>query len=240
MMKACLFDLDGTLLPMDTEGFVKIYLKSLAPHVAQLIPPDKLISFLWKATEAMIQNEEAELTNEQVFEREFLALAQMKKEEIWPFFDRFYAEEYPKLKVHTGYDPTAREVVLAALKKGYKVAIATNPVFPEVATMERLRWAGVDDLPLSVVTVHENTHFCKPNPRYYLEVAELMGVKPEECVMIGNDMQEDMVAGTIGMKTYYVKAHAIDRGEPVYPVDGEGMLADLLADIREEKGVFMK
>lgn len=240
MIKACLFDLDGTLLPMDTDRFVEIYLKALTPHVAHLIPQDKLVPMIWKATMAMIESQECELTNEQVFEREFLKLAGLKKEEIWPEFDRFYEVEFPKLQQYTGHNPIAREVVQAALERGYKVAVATNPVFPKAAIMERMRWAGVADLPFEWVTVYEETHYCKPRPQYYREVAEHLDVQPEECVMIGNDMQEDMVASTIGMKTFFLSEHRIDRGKPSYRVDQEGSLTDLLEAIRTGTGVFQK
>ncbi|MFC7440347.1 HAD family hydrolase [Laceyella putida] len=238
MIKACLFDLDGTLLPMDTEAFVKIYLGALAPQVAHLIPPDKLVKMIWHATEEMIKNVDENVTNEQVFERVFLQLCGLNKGDIWPIFDRFYRDEFPKLKGHVGHNPLMREVVQAAVDKGYKVAVATNPVFPKEAIHERMRWAGVDDLPFEVVTVYEEMHFCKPQPKYYLEVAKRLGVQPDECVMIGNDMQEDMVASTVGMKTYYLHQHRIDRGRPVYPFDMEGTAEELLAAIREGKGVF--
>lgn len=240
MIQACLFDLDGTLLPMDTSKFIKQYFHMLTDYVAHLVSPDKLTSDLWKAIEAMVQNQEEDVTNEYVFQREFLARSGLRKEEIWPVFERFYREEFPKLKEYTGFDPAAREVIKAALNQGYQVAIATNPVFPEIAQRERLRWAKIDDLPFSLVTVYERSYYCKPNPRYYLEVAQALGVTPEACVMIGNDMQEDMVASTLGMKTYYVKTCAIDRGKPTYEVNGEGTLNDLLEEIQNGKGVFAK
>ncbi|WP_124726833.1 HAD family hydrolase [Staphylospora marina] len=238
MIKACLFDLDGTLLPVDTEGFVHVYLNALAPYVSRVIPPDKLVPAVWQATMTMIRDTRADLRNEEVFEREFLRITGLEKDRIWPLFDRFYAEEFPKLREHCGQDPFARRVVEAALEKGLKVAVATNPVFPESAIRERLRWAGVGDLPVDFVTTFENSRFCKPLPEYYLDVAEKLGVRPEECVMVGNDMQEDMVASTLGMRTFYVDRYRIDRGAPTYEVNQEGSLADLLRSIREGSGVF--
>jgi HAD superfamily hydrolase (TIGR01549 family) len=238
MIKACLFDLDGTLLPLNTESFVKVYLKALAPYVAHVIAPDKLVPMIWKATEAMIKSDQADLTNEEVFTRAFLEMSGLKKEEIWPLFDRFYQEEFPKLEEHAGKSSLARQVVQAALEQGYKVAVATNPVFPKEAIYERLRWAEVHDLPFSVITVYEETHFCKPHPGYYKEVAERLGVLPEECVMIGNDMQEDMVASTVGMRTFFLKEYRIDRGQPAYAFDQEGTMEDLYQSIRRGTGVF--
>ncbi|MFC4547313.1 HAD family hydrolase [Paenactinomyces guangxiensis] len=240
MIKACLFDLDGTLLPLDTDQFVETYLKALAPYVAHIIPPDKLVPAIWKATMAMIESNDGNLTNEQVFEQEFLRLTGLKREEIWPAFDRFYEIEFPKLRDYAGHNPAARQAVQAALDQGYKVAVATNPVFPKTAILERMRWAGVDDLPFEWVTVYEETHYCKPRPEYYLEVAEYLSVKPQECVMVGNDMQEDMVASTVGMNTFYLTEYRIDRGKPVYPVDQEGSLSDLIDLICKGRGFFEK
>ncbi|PTX63299.1 FMN phosphatase YigB (HAD superfamily) [Melghirimyces profundicolus] len=237
MLKVCCFDLDGTLLPMDTEAFIAQYLKELAPYVAHVLPPDKLVPLIWDATKTMIANQDETLTNERVFEKRFLAQSGLKKEEIWPLFDRFYAERFPTLKKYVEPSPLSRQVVEAALDRGYRVAVATNPVFPEAAIRERMRWAEVEDL-VEWVSVYEETHFCKPQPGYYREVAKEMDVGPEECVMIGNDVQEDMVAGTVGMKTYLVTDYRIDRGEPAYTPDQEGTLEQLLTDIREGNGVF--
>jgi HAD superfamily hydrolase (TIGR01509 family) len=241
MIKACLFDLDGTLLPLDTESFVRIYLKELAGKVKHLIAPDQLIQTIWEATEAMMKSGDGTRTNEQIFEREFLKRSGLDREIIWPLFNQFYEQDFPKLSKYTKVSPLSRKVVQAAVDQGYKVVVATNPVFPKAAIMERLKWAGIDDLPFQWVTVYEEAHYCKPNPEYYLEVAARIGVRPEECVMIGNDMQEDMVASTTGMKTFYLKSeYQIDRGKPTYPVDDAGDLQSLLESIQQQTGVFEK
>ncbi|MGA8943298.1 MAG: HAD family hydrolase [Thermoactinomyces sp.] len=240
MIKACLFDLDGTLLPMDTMKFAKIYLNALASKTAHLINPEKLIKSIWQATKAVIRNEEDHLTNEQVFEREFVRLTGIEREEIWPAFDDFYKHDFPNLSKYTQMSPLSRKVVETAIKHGYKVAVATNPIFPRMAILERLRWANIDDLPFEWITVYENSHYCKPNPKYYLSVAERVGVPPEECVMIGNDMQEDMIASTVGMKTFLMTDYRIDQGQPAYAVDQEGSLQDLLESLRKQTGLFKK
>ena len=62
-----LFDLDGTLLPMDQDKFIKIYFGGLAK---KMIPHgfdgDKLIGAIWSGTKAMIKNT-GEKLNEIVF-----------------------------------------------------------------------------------------------------------------------------------------------------------------------------
>ncbi|WP_052807284.1 HAD family hydrolase [Risungbinella massiliensis] len=240
MIKAVLFDLDGTLLPMDTHQFVGAYIQKLAPSLAHLMEPKEFTTHLMAATEDMIRNQEAERTNEEVFVDSFCKRVGVRKEEVWPIFDDFYEKTFPKLMEHTQPGEIAKKVVQAALDQGYQVVVATNPVFPKVAIMERMRWAGVSNLPISFVTVYEETHFCKPNPSYYREIATKLGIEPEECLMVGNDMQEDMVSSTTGMKTYYLKECRIDRGKPQYQVDQEGTMEQLLDQIQNRVGLFAR
>ncbi|MCF6094600.1 HAD family hydrolase [Microaerobacter geothermalis] len=236
--KAILFDLDGTLLPMDTDGFIEKYLQLLAPRVAHIIEPKDFVKQLWASTHEMIKNNDPNTTNEQVFTEHFLKNTHLKREIIWPIFDHFYREIFPILKEHTNPTPLSRNIVETALDRGYKIAIATNPVFPREAIVHRMRWAEVDDLPFDWVTVYEESHFCKPNPNYYIEVANQLNIHPENCIMVGNDIQEDMVAGKTGMRTYLVRDYLIDRGNMAYHRDDEGSLEDLHNQLATGKSIF--
>ena len=42
---------------------------------------------------------------------------------------------------------------------------------------------------------------------------DVAGLDPKRCIMIGNDMQEDIVASRLGMKTILVEDFRIDRSE---------------------------
>ncbi|WP_078596708.1 HAD family hydrolase [Evansella clarkii] len=238
MAKVILFDLDGTLLPMDTEAFVQNYIKELAPRVAHIVEPEIFVKALWAGTEAMMKSTDGEKTNEQVFEATFLSLVDVKKEEIWPALDEFYEKVFPSFSHLCEPTPVARQVVEEAVKQGYKVAVATNPVFPKAAIYHRLNWAGIDDLPFELVTVYEESIFTKPHAQYYKYITDKLGVAPEECIMVGNDKQEDMVAGKLGMKTYLVEGYVIDRGEPQYPVDDQGTLEELYEKLKNKEGLF--
>lgn len=238
MIKVCCFDLDGTLLQMDTDKFIENYMRSVAVHMAPVIDPHKLGEWIWAATGEMIKSQDAEATNQQVFDQHFLALCGMEKEKVWPHFDEFYEKKFSSLKQYSLPSPHARPIVQAAINAGFKVVIATNPLFPKTAILERMRWCEVDDLPFEWVTVYEESHFSKPNPLYYKEIADKLNVLPDQCVMIGNDMQEDMVASKIGMKTYLVTNHMIDRGNTDYQVDQKGTLDDLLLSIQNKEGIF--
>ncbi len=238
MIKACLFDLDGTLLPMDTYRFIEEYMRLLSSKMSHFLPPEQFTRSLWKATLIMMKNKDHTKTNQEVFEESFAAETGISWDQIKEDVMQFYAQDFPKLQKYVGFEPLARKAVETALEQGYQVAIATNPVFPKVAVWERLRWAGIDDLPFSLVTVYEETYFCKPHLEYFQRIAKQLGISPQECVMIGNDMQEDMVSSQLGMRTFLLRSHRIDRGNPTYPVDQEGELEDLLIALRQKKGPF--
>lgn len=238
MAKTLLFDLDGTLLPMDTDKFVEYYMMALVPHVKDFLPADKFMKVLWDSTIEMIKNVDENHTNEEVFIKYFLEKTGLKKEEIWPTFDQFYIDHFPKLKQYTDPKSISKEIVNIAKDQGRKIVIATNPVFPQAAIYERLNWLGLNDFPFDLVTVYEESHFCKPQPNYYKEVLEKVEVQPEDAIMIGNDIQEDMVASKLGMNTYLVTDYIIDRGNPTYNIDQQGTLEELKNHIQTKQGIF--
>lgn len=223
-----LFDLDGTLLPLDLDVFMKGYFRALLPHIAHLIKPEQAPAQILAATNDMIENDDASLTNEQVFKASFFAAVPVSEEELWPVFDAFYRDDFGKLRNLAEPSPISREICRTALDKGYQIVLATNPIFPETAVRHRMDWAGIGDLPFALVTTMENFHHCKPNPRYYVEIMNKLGVDPAACLMFGNDVQEDMVAGSLGMGTYLVTDYLIDRGTGPSS-DLRGSLADALA-----------
>ena len=66
-----LFDLDGTLLPMDQDAFMKIYFGGLAAKLAPRgYEPTALIKAIWTGTADMVKNDGKD-TNERVFWKRF-------------------------------------------------------------------------------------------------------------------------------------------------------------------------
>ncbi|MGI6575263.1 MAG: HAD family hydrolase [bacterium] len=233
MYKTLLFDLDGTLLNLDIDRFLPIYFRALTTRFAHLMAPAEFIFHLMASTEAMINNKDQRLTNEEAFMLDFVPRISISREELMPILEDFYRHDFAKLADDTFFLPLAQKTVKNALEKGFEVVIATNPVFPRLAMEHRLHWAGLKDCPFRLVTTYENMHFCKPHIEYYKEILTLIGREPAECLMIGNDVQEDLVAGQIGIKTFLVKDCLINR-LPKDPVaDYQGYLADLYRFIRE-------
>lgn len=204
MLKAVLFDLDGTLVPLDQDMFVQTYLSQLASRVAHVVEPKKFIGQLLASTENMIKNRDCQYTNEQVFMSDFFSEIGVGEDILRPLFDDFYANDFYKIGFVARSHSAARQAVSAVLSKGLDAVLATNPLFPLTAVQQRMKWGNIADMSFKHITSYENSHFCKPHGEYYLEIASNIGVKPEECLMVGNDVEEDLAAATVGMKTYLV------------------------------------
>lgn len=225
-IKAVLFDLDGTLLEIDLKLFIPEYIKSLANSIAHIISPNKLVPILLKASEA-ITNNSGIITNEEVFSNIFFPLNGYSKEEIDPYFTKFYKEDFIKLRKFTKKKPEARKVVKTAFDRGYEVVIATMPLLPLTAIQQRLDWAGVGDFPYKLITSYENSCASKPNLLYYQLIFKYLNLSAKECIMVG-DEDKDIVCAKLGSQTFLVNSINTklnsETPEPTY----SGTLNDLM------------
>lgn len=210
-IKAVLFDLDGTLLPMDQDIFVKSYFKGLTTKMAPFgFEPEKLIKVIWGGTEAMVKNN-GEKTNEKAFWDFFAGVYGEEVRKYESTFEEFYRIEFSKVKNVCGFSSESAEIVKSLKEKGLKLALATNPIFPKIATESRIGWAGLDKNDFEVITTYENCVYSKPNTKYFLSIAEQLGLKPEECMMVGNDVGDDMTARDIGMQVFLLTENLINK-----------------------------
>ena len=75
-----------------------------------------------------------------------------------------------------------------------------------------MAWAGLEPSDFELYTTYENIGFCKPNPEYYREIIKRLDAKPEETLMVGNDVEEDMEAGmAAGMNVFLLTDCLINR-----------------------------
>ncbi|MBC7082461.1 MAG: HAD family hydrolase [Firmicutes bacterium] len=238
MIRAILFDLDGTLVHYDFDTFVKEYLVTLGAKLANMVEPGLLVRQVMKSTDAMVRNLDPRKTNREVFAEDFFPAIGIPEDVLMPVFDDFYRSDFPQIKDRLGIraHPAARRMIERLISRGLEVVIATNPVFPLIAIEERMRWGGLEGLPYRLVTSYETMHFCKPNREYYEEVLALIGRTPEECFMVGNDVEEDIIAGTLGMKTYLVEDFLLDRGRAQNHPDFRGTFEELVDFM--ERGPF--
>lgn len=213
-----LFDLDGTLLPMELEDFTNTYFKLLAKKAAPYgYEPETLVAAVWKGTKAMVMND-GSCPNDQRFWQVFAGELGEDVLALRPVFDRFYANEFNGAKAATRENPLARRAVVGARQAGLNVILATNPLFPAVGVATRLGWIGLAPEDFAYVTSYENCSYCKPNPAYYTQLLERAGKRPDECLMVGNDVREDALAASqAGLRAYLItdcleNAHGDDIG----------------------------
>ena len=204
MFKNILFDLDGTLLPMDMEEFTTGYFKLLVAKALPLgVDGKEFINNIWAGTKCMVKNDGSK-SNEEAFWEFFDKIYGDKSPAIREICEEFYGNEFDGGRAFTGYNDKVKTLVDDVKKAGYRVVLATNPVFPNVATVKRTSWAGLSVDDFEGYTTYENSSYCKPNPKYFEEVCERFNLKPEECLMVGNDAEEDLAAAKIGMSVYLI------------------------------------
>lgn len=227
-MKAVLFDLDGTLLPMDEDLFTKGYFKLLAKKLCPLgIEPEKLVDAIWDGTKAMVLNDGTS-PNRTVFWNRFSEVTGLD----WKPFDdltvSFYVNEFHGAKEFTGENPYAKEVLRLVRDKGMKAIIATNPIFPKAGQLSRLEWLGIGADEFDGITPYEEFSYAKPNPKYYETILERYSLEAKDCLMVGNDEREDMyAAASVGMDTFLI-TDCVKKSEK-YPYEGKkGTFKDLI------------
>jgi FMN phosphatase YigB (HAD superfamily) len=230
MIKHVLFDLDGTLIHFDHILFVKNYVSLLSKKLAHLTDPIKFSEQLLTATGLMIQSTDGSKTNAEIFWDYLNTNTKLPKETLDPLIESFYDNDFEQLKEIVTV-PEILPIINKIIKKNIPITVATNPVFPMKAVKNRLAWAGLQDIDFQLITTYESSHYCKPSLLYFQEIADTLRAKPEECLMIGNDVSEDLAAGKIGMKTYLLTDYLLNRHNIKIQADYVGTVADLTQDI---------
>ncbi len=227
-MKHILFDLDGTLLPMDLKTYVKAYFGGLCKRFIKYgIDPDLFIKAMWNGVGAMTKNNGPK-TNEEVFEDSFYSEINIDIDTARREFEDYYTVDFPSVKSVCRLTDTSRKIIDACRKKGYDTVLATSPIFPKIATYQRMSWVGLYPEDFAEVTTFEKCTSSKPSLEYYKAILQRHGFAPEDCLMVGNDIAEDMVIRELGVKTFLVEGF-IENSKGLPEVcDRRGSLEELL------------
>ncbi|HEY5672737.1 MAG TPA: HAD family hydrolase [Malonomonas sp.] len=222
-IRAVLFDLDGTLLRVQMAEFIPRYIHGLAKYCADYTTPKKFEQAMLSAIRSLIRSVgDGEITNEQ---RLFSILQQqlaLPETTLRQALESYRNDGLEELQPLVKSIPLATAIVNDCLRQNIPLVLATNPVFPEFMISARLKWAGLDGLPFDHLTSYENSCYCKPQPGYFKDIARLLGVAPEHCLMVGNDTQHDLAAVAVGMQTYLVDTWVIEREGASWPCEHRG------------------
>lgn len=200
----------------------------IAPHGYD---PHLLVKAVWAGTGAMVKND-GSAKNEDVFWYVFNSFLGKDAQQDEALFNEFYQTVFQQSKSSCGFNPAAAEAIKEIKAMGYRIALATNPLFPAVATLSRIRWAGLNPEDFELITTYENSSFCKPNPDYYREILGKLGLNGPDCLMVGNDVGEDMVAKRLGMQVFLLTDCLINKGGEDISAYPNGSFPELLHCIR--------
>jgi FMN phosphatase YigB (HAD superfamily) len=201
MLKAILLDLDNTMVLFDEPAFYDIFFRTIIPCFEDLVSPEKFRPRLRDAILALKDND-GSVSNRQRFLDRFCEGLDGDPQQVWQRFMAFYSGPYRRLQV-TVRVPEGLETALSFLEAtALPLVVATNPIFPQVAQEARLGWGDINEQRFSLFTHMENMSMVKPRRGYFQQICHLLGVQPDECLMVGNDRGNDMAAGRIGMRTY--------------------------------------
>ncbi len=228
MIQAILFDLEGTLINVDTTVFMRNYLGILAPRFAHLLSPDKFSKQLLKSLETAQSEPKPGQTNMQTFYDDFSKATGLSILTLRPVFEEFYESDFPALQCLVQAIPQGVKVVEYAIQQGFLTAIASNPVLSLSAMKEHVRWTGLTPDHFKIIPAFDNFHFMKPQLGFYSEIAESLGVTPESCLLVSGHSQ-DIVCRELGMKTFFLGATETD-----IQTDYVGNLDDLFRLINQK------
>ena len=242
-LKALLIDFDNTLVLFNEDEFLANYAEKAYPYMADYFDQSTFYQKLLQSTVNLIRND-GSMTNIEAFTHHFISGSKLSYEECHNLLHKFYAESFRQLGKIVHVVSYGRKLLKRVLQEGLQVVIATNPIFPELATQIRLEWANLGDLNITLSTHAENMSYCKPRPEYYRSILDRIEQKPEDCLMAGNDPISDMAASVLGIKTFLVdldqekgrlgifskEIENRTKKKAVYPqfqIDGSGTLQDL-------------
>jgi FMN phosphatase YigB (HAD superfamily) len=179
----------------------------------------------------MLQNKRPDRRLKQVFDQAFFPTLGIEAEEFQNQIDSFYVEKFPSLEGLTQFRPEAVRMVEGAFARGYNVVIATNPLFPLTAILQRLNWAGLPPqrFPFSLIPSYESYFFAKPNPAFFAETLSRLGWPEGPVVMVGDDLNLDInPARQLGLGTFWINNNEQPSLDDPDVSDGHGTLAELL------------
>ena len=215
---------------MVQDEFVKFYMPLLAKSymgAGVSLDPKKFIGAVWAGYEAMVKNDGSR-TNREAFWSYMEPELPISTEESENIALKFYENEFNQAICTTKPTPVSNQIVKKAKSRGLETYLATNPVFPQCATMNRIRWAGLVAEDFKVITTYETSTYCKPNPEYFRRILEEFSLDPSECLMVGNDVEEDLAIRSLGVKTYLVTDTMENKKDLPVKSDYIGTLEELL------------
>ena len=209
MRNVFLFDLDSTLLQMNQDLFLHDYFKLIYLRSKNLGYDDNFMKVFQYAAYNILSNN-GSMTNEEYFWKTIAEFG-YNVEKLKAEFDDFYNNEFKSIEKIVDKNSVPNDIIKYLKSKGYTIILATNPLFPKVATYERMRWAGLDINDFLDITTYENCHYSKPRKAYFFELLSKHNINPNDCIMVGNDMDDDFSDLLEGIEKILITDYLINK-----------------------------
>ena len=228
--KAIFFDLDGTLLPMDTNEFLHSYFGQLGPFLASkgYSNVEELMAAILDGTKQACMPHEG-TTNAEVFWSFFTGKTGLELASFEPLMEEFYTGAYNNIGAGLAQCTLSAQVLGVLANKGYPLYLTTMPLFPEIAVANRLQWVGLSADAFGFVTTYDNSYSVKPQLSYYARCLELAGLEGNDVLMVGNHTTEDLAACKLGCDAFLITDHLLNPDEVDYSAVKHGSMEDFLA-----------
>lgn len=149
----------------------------------------------------------------------------LEPEEI---IERLTDDVVAQLTVSVPWRPGAQELLKLLRRKRIKTALVTM-------SMHRMAQQVVDRIPFKafdVIVAGDDVKYGKPHPEPYLKAAQLLGVRPEDCVAF-----EDSISGILSAEAAGTKAVGIPNVAIIPAIEGRTLWSTLenvsIADLRK-------
>lgn len=206
MIKAVIFDFDGTL-SVRQEGAYGIY----ADYFRKYFSDMNELEF-----EAVLQDFLLYECNGTISMKRRIDNYRKKYGEYLPedleeeFLPYYHAHMYEYTVLRHGMTE-----VLEQLKGKYKLGILSNG--DSFSQHSKIRQVGIEHY-FDVIVVSDDYGIDKPDARIFEKTCELLGVKPEECVMVGDVFSMDVLGSTrAGMTPIWIVS---DKDRPSHLYQG--------------------
>ena len=219
MLKAIVFDMDETLLSINLNTFIFRYFTDMTSIVSDIGRRSKVsvaagLGSILVDLNANHRRGTDNRTNLDFFDTEIerrcgVRTADPVVADAIEYYEREILPGINDRRIDAHPMPGAHEALAAVRERGLRCALLTNPSFTRATIECRMGWGELMDEPFELVTHMGNATRCKPDPTYYLEQLQAMGLEPHEVLMVGNDPKRDFPTPFCGIQTAYV-----GRGKP--------------------------
>jgi len=231
-----LFDLDGTLIDMRPRGLRVRFMSRALLRYAGAIPFWKIPTAFSKAMQDL-QNNTSSITNYKTFLNTLSSYAKSNPQEIERRTRLLISKDFARFSSSFISRPGAKETVDLGNRLGYKLVLATNPVWPLQAIQFRATWGGIQTDSFDFISHSEIMNRAKPSPEYYEQLLQKIEIPAENCLMIGNDPHKDLPAREAGIRTFLVEKPETEKNWDIICKDprlnGWGSLFDLQEWMKE-------